>query len=74
MADLNPQEQKIVAALKSLGANSPEKLKTADDIMRTSNLAKGIVGNVLTQLVQKNVVKRVAREKAAGYYLLETIA
>jgi predicted transcriptional regulator len=72
MADLNPQEQKIVAALKSMGATSPEKIKTADDVMKTSNLAKGVVGNVLTTLVNKGVAKRVAREKAAGYYLLVT--
>lgn len=72
MADLNPQEQKIVAALKSMGATSPEKIKTADDVMKTSNLAKGVVGNVLTTLVSKGVAKRVAREKAAGYYLLVT--
>ena len=71
MVELNPQEQKILAALHSLGAIASDKLKTADDIMRTSNLPKGVVGNVLTGLVGKNVVKRVAREKAAGYYALQ---
>jgi len=71
MVDLNPQEQKILATLHAIGATVPDKLKTADDIMRASNLAKGIVGNVLTSLVNKGVVKRVAREKAAGYYALQ---
>jgi len=71
MTDFNPMEQKIMAALKSLGANAPDKLKTADDVMKASNLAKGVVGNTLTSLVGKGAVKRVAREKAAGYYALE---
>jgi len=71
MVDLNPQEQKILATLHSIGATVPDKLKTADDVMRASNLAKGIVGNVLTSLVNKGAVKRVAREKAAGYYALQ---
>jgi len=71
MVELNPQEQKILATLHSLGATAPDKLKTADDVMKASNLAKGVVGNVLTSLVNKGVVKRVAREKAAGYYALQ---
>jgi len=69
--DLNPMEQRVLAALKAMGANSPEKLKTADDVMKASSLAKGVVGNVLTSLVGKGAVKRVAREKAAGYYALQ---
>lgn len=71
MTDLSPQEQRIVEALKTLGANAPEKLKTADHVMDVSKLPKGIVGNVLTALCNKGFVKRVAREKAAGYYLLK---
>ena len=69
--DFNPMEQKIMAALKTMGAIAPDKLKTADDVMKTSNLAKGVVGNALTSLVGKGAVKRVAREKAAGYYALQ---
>lgn len=67
--DFSPQEQKIIDALKSLGATAPDKLKNADQIMITANLAKGLGGNLLTNLCNKGVVKRVAREKAAGYYL-----
>ncbi|MBI4214543.1 transcriptional regulator [archaeon] len=70
MVDLNPMEQKVLESLRSSGANGPDHLKTADDVMRHSNLAKGVVGNCLTSLVQKGVVKRVAREKAAGYYAI----
>lgn len=71
MADLNPQEQKVVEAMRGLGATTPERILTMDDIMKRSNLAKGILGNVVTQLVNKGVIKRVAREKAAGYYLIQ---
>lgn len=67
--DFTPQEQKIIDALKALGATAPDKLKNADQIMITANLAKGFGGNILTNLCNKGVVKRVAREKAAGYFL-----
>ena len=71
MTELTPQEQKVFTAIKSLGATSADKLKNADQITNTAGLAKGIVGNALTTLCSKNVIKRVAREKAAGYYALE---
>lgn len=69
--ELNNQERQIYEALKKLGASSEEKLKTADDIMRTARLPKGMVNNGLQALVQKGYVKRVAREKAAGYFLVK---
>ncbi|MEM3431260.1 MAG: transcriptional regulator [Candidatus Micrarchaeia archaeon] len=71
MVDLNPIEDKILKALIDLGATSEEKMKTADHVMKKTNLAKGIVGNGLTSLVNKGLVKRVAREKASGYYVLK---
>jgi predicted transcriptional regulator len=71
MADLNPVEQLIVNALKELGATKDSSLKTADDIAKKCNRPKSMVTNALVALSQKNVVKRVAREKAAGYYLIQ---
>ena len=71
MADLNPMEQRVLEALKAMGATNAEKIKTADDVMKKSDLAKGFVGNCLTSLVGKGIVKRVAREKAAGYYAIQ---
>ncbi len=70
MADLNPVEQLIVNAMKELGANSESVIKTADAIAAKCNRPKGMVNNALTSLVQKGVIKRVAREKASGYYVL----
>jgi len=69
MADLTPNGQKVYDALKKLGALAPETLKTSDDVMRASHLPKGMVNNALMELVSKGFAKRMAREKAAGYYL-----
>ena len=69
MAELTPAGQKVYDALKKLGATSPDALKTADDAMRAVRLPKGVTNNALMELVAKGYAKRVAREKAAGYYL-----
>ncbi|MCL4372008.1 transcriptional regulator [Candidatus Marsarchaeota archaeon] len=71
MADLNPTEQIIMKALQELGATNEKTIKTADDIMKKSNRPKGLVTNALVELTKKGVIKRVAREKAAGYYILK---
>jgi len=73
MAELNPIEQLIVQALKELGATKDTTIKTADDVAKKVNRPKGMVNNALVSLVQKNVVKRIAREKASGYYLLQAV-
>ena len=69
--DLTDREKKIVDALKMLGATSMDKLKTADDVARKAVLPKNLVANDLLMLSNKKVIKRVVREKAAGYYLLQ---
>jgi DNA-binding IscR family transcriptional regulator len=69
--ELTDREKKIVDALKMLGATAMDKLKTADDIARKAVLPKNLVANDLLALSNKKVVKRVVREKAAGYYLLQ---
>jgi predicted transcriptional regulator len=70
MVELNPIEQLVVSAMKDLGATKDTAVKTADDIMKKCNRPKGMVNNVLTELVQKGVIKRVAREKASGYFVV----
>ena len=69
MADLNPIEQLVVNAMRELGASSIDKTKTADDITRKCNRAKGQINNALTCLVQKGVAGRLVKEKSSGYYL-----
>jgi DNA-binding IscR family transcriptional regulator len=70
MVDLTDREKKVVDALKMLGATAQDKLKTADDIARKAVLPKNLVANDLLMLANKKVVKRVVREKAAGYFLM----
>jgi len=67
---LSPVEEKVLKALIDLGAINENNIKTADHVMKKTNLGKGMVGNALTSLVNKGLVKRVAREKASGYYVL----
>jgi DNA-binding IclR family transcriptional regulator len=71
MTELTPNAKKVYDVLKQIGATSPTSLKTADDVMRTTRLPKGMANNALIELVAKGYVKRVAREKAAGYYLIK---
>ncbi len=69
MSDLSPNAQKVYDTLKKIGATNPNALKTADDVMRASNMPKGMMNNAVLELVNKGYAKRVAREKSAGYYL-----
>ncbi len=74
MADessLSPNSKKVYEAIKKLGAMSEDKLKTADDIMKASGLGKAIATGALQDLLSKGFVKRVARQKSAGYYILK---
>ncbi|MGC8567943.1 MAG: transcriptional regulator [Candidatus Micrarchaeia archaeon] len=72
MVELNPTEQLVVKAMQELGATKESSIKTADDIAKKCNRPKGMITNALVTLAQKNMIKRVAREKAAGYYLVNT--
>ncbi len=70
MATLTPIEQEILKAMQELGATKENSIKTADDITKKCNRPKGLVTNTLVEMVKKGVIKRVAREKAAGYYVV----
>ncbi|MFH0817117.1 MAG: transcriptional regulator [Candidatus Micrarchaeota archaeon] len=69
MVELTPLEQSVVRALQELGASDETKMKTADDVMKKSKMAKGQITNTLVMLVNKGVVVRKAREKSAGYFV-----
>ncbi len=69
MVELTEDEKKIIDALKSFGAKSEDKLKDTDSIAKASMMPKGKVANTMISLVNKKVIKRIAREKAAGYYI-----
>jgi hypothetical protein len=70
MAELTDDEKKVVETMKTLGAKSEDKLKDVDFIAKASLMPKGKVANIILNLVNKKIVRRIAREKAAGYYLL----
>ncbi len=72
MVELDPVEQLIVKSMQEIGATKDTSIKTADDIAKKCNRPKGLITNKLVVLAQKGVVKRVAREKAAGYYLIQS--
>jgi predicted transcriptional regulator len=69
--ELNPREQQIVDAMKNLGATSEATARQVDDVAKKATLDKNTTANFLMSLVNKKVVKRVAREKVAIYYLLQ---
>ncbi|MEM0160117.1 MAG: transcriptional regulator [Thermoplasmata archaeon] len=69
--DLSPMAKKVYEAMKKVGASSEDKLKTADDIMKASGVGKGIVTNSLQELQNKGYIKRVARQKSAGYFIIK---
>jgi predicted transcriptional regulator len=72
MEDLTPIEQSIVEALKGLGATKDSSIKSVEDITKKCSRPKGLVTNSLIALTQKGVIKRVAKDKTAGYYLVDT--
>jgi len=71
MVDLSENEVKVAEAMKLLKAIAEDKIKDVDQIAKAAMMPKGKVANIVLNLVNKKVVKRVAREKAAGYYLIQ---
>jgi len=71
MVDLSEDEIKVVEAMKLLKATAEDKIKDVDQIAKAAMMPKGKVANIMLNLVNKKVIKRIAREKAAGYYLLQ---
>jgi DNA-binding IscR family transcriptional regulator len=70
--ELTEEEKKVVEAMKNLRATE-NNLKDADKIAKAAMMPKGKVANILLNLVNKKIVKRVARGKAAGYYLISEV-
>lgn len=71
MVEMDATEQLIVQAMKDLGAVRDNSIKTADQIAQKCNRPKGMITNKLVVMADKGIIKRVAREKAAGYYILQ---
>jgi hypothetical protein len=48
-------------------------LKDVDFIAKTAMMPKGKAANVILNLVNRKIIKRITREKAAGYYLIASV-
>jgi DNA-binding IclR family transcriptional regulator len=73
MIELTDDEKKVVEAMKVLKAVAENQIKDLDQIAKAAMMPKGKVGNIVIGLVNKKVVKRIAREKAAGYFVIESM-
>ena len=73
MIELTDEEKKVVEAMKTLKAVAEDKIKDVDQIAKTAMMPKGKVANMIVNLVNKRVVRRIAREKAAGYFVVESM-
>lgn len=71
MVDMNGHSRKIYDTMKRMGAVTEEKLKTADDITKATSLGKGVVSSSLQDLLRNGYIKRIKRQKSAGYYILK---
>jgi len=67
--EMSDQQKKVYDTMKRLSAMSPDKGKTADDIMKAGKFPKGQMLAWIQEMEKKGIIKRVARDKAAWYYL-----
>ncbi len=63
--------EKVYNAMKNAGLDSEEKMANADRIVGLAKAPKNFVLRALDELQAKGLVKRKAREKAAGYFLIQ---
>lgn len=63
--------KKVYDAMLAIGARGEEKAKSMEDIVREAKIPKGVVANSINELVKKKLVKRIAGEKTARYYIIK---
>ena len=73
MVDLTPNARKVYEALEMLGATAPDKTRSADQVMSKARMGKGQINSAMDELQRKNLVKRMAKSKRAGYYISQKI-
>lgn len=67
---LSPNAEKVYNAMKAAGLDGEEHMATAERITGLARLPKNFVLKGLDELQHRGLVRRRAREKAAGYYLV----
>lgn len=68
---LSTYAEKVYNAMKQAGLDSEDRMANADRIVGLAKAPKNFVLRALDELQAKGLVKRKAREKAAGYYLVK---
>jgi predicted transcriptional regulator len=68
---VSDRANKVYDTMKSAGILSEDKLRDAEYITHIVKLPKNFVLQALQELMGKGFVKRKAREKAAGYYIVK---
>jgi len=69
--DVSDRATKVYDAMKSAELTSEDKMRDAETVTKLSKLPKNMVLQALQELQSKGYVRRKAREKAAGYYVLK---
>jgi predicted transcriptional regulator len=69
--DVSDRSTKVYDAMKAAGVVAEDKMRDAEAITKMSKLPKTFVLQALQELQAKGYVKRKAREKAAGYYIVK---
>ncbi|HKZ98201.1 MAG TPA: transcriptional regulator, partial [Thermoplasmata archaeon] len=65
------RSNKVYDAMQSAGLTSEDRMRDAEAITKMSKLPKNMVLQALQELQAKGYVRRKAREKAAGYYIVK---
>lgn len=70
---LNDRANKVYKIMKDANIIAEEKMADAERITQMSKMPKNFVLQALQDLQNKGYVKRKAREKAAGYYIIKVV-
>lgn len=68
---VSDRANKVYDAMKAAGITGEDKMRDAEHITHISKMPKNFVLQALQELQAKGYVKRKAREKAAGYFLIK---
>ncbi len=68
---LSMYAEKVFNAMKAAGIDSEDKMANAERIVGLTKAPKNFVLRSLDELQSKGLVKRKAREKSAGYYIVQ---
>jgi hypothetical protein len=68
---LSMYAEKVYNAMRQAGIDGEEKMANAERIVGLAKAPKNFVLRALDELQSKGLVKRKARDKSAGYYLVK---